>query len=314
MVETHMGNAAASPEHPAHARRTNQRQALRPMRFSATAPAFTAATYRASVRQTPRPTQPVAAIALVVTLFAAALFAFTGCTAQPAADSGTTDIPPSPYSQGTDAPEQSPSSPSGASSFAANLPDMQIAASIQPLSIQESGWWAKDGYVHYGITVHNPNDAAAANAVLRVTLYDAQDAEIGTYERTIALVCAGETIGFAGEAGNGLAPSRVEFNINGASTTWKDGETASNPFTIENFAEQDKLYFRYEITGNITNASNAYESTANLSVLLRDGSGAIVAGYTGSAYRIKAQRTKDFLVTLHSAPDHATAEVYAQPT
>ena len=48
-------------------------------------------------------------------------------------------------------------------------------------------------------------------------------------------------------------------------------------------------------------------------MLLRDDEGRIATGYTGSAYRIKAQRTKDFLVTRHSAPDHAKVEVYAQP-
>ena len=238
-----------------------------------------------------------------------------GCSSpSQATDEGTAGIPSTPYSQGTDAPETTPSSPSGASTFAAQLPDADAAAATaaQPLSIEETGWWAKDGYVHYGITVHNPNSIAAANAVVRVQLYDENDALQGTYENTIALVEAGQTVGFAGDAGDGLVPARVEFAIDDASVTWKDG-AATSPFAIESFDEQDKLYFRYEITGSIANVTDAYESTANLSVLLRDDAGNIVAGYTGSAYRIKAQRAKSFLVTLHSAPEHATTEVYAQP-
>ena len=87
--------------------------------------------------------------------------------------------------------------------------------------------------MHYGIAIHNPNALAAANTVVRVALYDVQDAEIGTYESTVALVCPGETIGFAGQAGNGLAPARVEFTLDSASTTWKESETASNPFAID---------------------------------------------------------------------------------
>ena len=70
-----------------------------------------------------------------------------------ATDEGTAGFPSTPSSQGADAPEQSPSSPSGASAFAANLPDADAAdaVSVQPLIIKETGWWAKDGYVHYGM-------------------------------------------------------------------------------------------------------------------------------------------------------------------
>ena len=49
-------------------------------------------------------------------------------------------------------------------------------------------------------------------------------------------------------------------------------------------------------------------------MLLFDEAGDIVAGYTGSAYRIKAGQTKNFLITLHSAPDHASTKVFMQPT
>lgn len=257
-------------------------------------------------------TRAVATLAALTCL----LFAFAGCAAAPASDEGVNGIPSTPYSQSADAPGQSPSSPQGASAFAANLPDAGAAAAqtAQPLVIEESGWWAKDGYVHYGLTVHNPNASmAAANATVCATLFDSEGTALGSYSSTLALVGAGEIVGFAGEADDGLVPARVEFAIAPESVTWKDGETASTPFVIESFEEQDKLYFRYEITGSISNVTDAYESTANLYVLLRDDAGSIVAGYTGSAYRIKAQRTKDFLITLHSAPDHASTEVYAQP-
>ena len=263
------------------------------------------------------PAAAAARIALALVAPACLLLLLASCTPPPASDEGTSGIPSTPYSQSVDAPGQSPSSPQGASTFAANLPNADAAAAqnAQPLIIAESGWWAKDGYVHYGLTVHNPNTStAAANTTVCATLFDDNGTALGSYSSTLALVGAGETVGFAGEAGDGLVPARVEFAIVPESTTWKNGEAASAPFTIESFDEQDKLYFRYEITGSISNVTDAYESTANLYVLLRDEAGSIVAGYTGSAYRIKAQRTKDFLITLHSAPDHASTEVYAQPT
>lgn len=160
--------------------------------------------------------------ALVLFRFAACLVAVTGCASQPmATDEGTAGFPSTPSSQGTDAPEQSPSSPSGASTFAANLPDADAAdaASAQPLIIEETGWWAKDGYVHYGITVRNPNSVAAANAVVQVTLFDEQGTVQGTWESAIGLAKAEQTVGFAGEAGDGLVPDRVEFAMDDNSVT-----------------------------------------------------------------------------------------------
>ena len=75
----------------------------------------------------------------------------------------------------------------------------------------ETGWWAKDGYVHYGITVRNPNSVAAANAVVQVTLFDEQGTVQGTWESAIGLVKAEQTVGFAGEAGDGLG--RIAWNL-----------------------------------------------------------------------------------------------------
>lgn len=112
----------------------------------------------------------------------------------------------------------------------------------------------------------------------------------------------------------GWSPARVEFTIDPDSATWKDGAAATAPYVVKSFDEQDKLYFRYEIDGTIVNDTDSYGSGANLHVLLFDEAGDIVAGYTGSAYRIEAGQTKSFLITLHSAPDHASTEVFAQPT
>ena len=187
-------------------------------------------------------------------------------------------------------------------------------ADAQPLAITETGWWAKDGFVHYGIMVENHNDdAVARGTTVHVTCYDADGAVTWEQDDEIALVGPGQTIGFAGDAGDGWQPARVEFSLNEGSTAWEPAEGFAEPFTIESFEDTDKLYFRYEVTGRIANHTGDYASTADLSIILRDDAGAIIAGYTGSAYRMKADRTKDFLVTLQSAPAHASCAVYAQP-
>lgn len=188
------------------------------------------------------------------------------------------------------------------------------SSTAQPVTLEESGWWAKDGYVHYGVTVANPNDdLGAANTALRVTLFDGNGEVASEQTDEIALVGPGARTGFAGTAGDGWAPAAVTFELVEGSTVWESAEDYQEPLLIENFEEEDKLYFRYEVTGQIANLTDDYLGTASLSILLRDDAGSIVAGYTGAAYRIKAGRTKDFLVTMHSAPDHAATEVYAQP-
>lgn len=189
----------------------------------------------------------------------------------------------------------------------------KIAAAAMPV-IAEEGWWAKDGYVHFGVMIENPNDDLAACAIkLTVHLTDKEGAEISTETFTVPVVGPGETIGFAQQTGTGLVPATATFTLDDKSIQWKAADDYEPAVTIDRFEEEDKLYFRYEVTGDITNHTADDLTDAHLSIILRNDDGKIIAGYHGAAYRIKPDRTKDFLVTLHSAPSHASLEVYAQP-
>lgn len=249
-------------------------------------------------------------IRLIWTLALTTTLILTGCTA----------ASPDPSQEGTDVSSPSASgdqnNPDDAAEKEADPPEETSvdAPDALPITITESGWWAKDSYAHYGVMVHNGNDSLAAiDTVIVATLYDQNGQELSESRATIALIGPGETIGFAGTAGDGWAPASVDLHIEEDSTHWQAAAGYAEPLKIEGYAEQDKLYFRYEITGTVTNCTDSYMSTVPLSILLRDESGAIIAGYTGEAYRLKENRTKDFLVTMHSAPEHATTEVYAQP-
>lgn len=183
-----------------------------------------------------------------------------------------------------------------------------------PIVLEESGWWAKDSYVHYGLKATNPNhDAYARNARVRVTLFDGAGGVIQEYEDEIAFIGPGETIGFAGECGTGLAPSSVSIEILEGSAEFYDASQYRPMFSLVGYEEQDKLYYRYEVTGSIENLTPSYVGTVRLSVLMLDEEGAIVAGYSGEAYKIKSGQVKDFLLTMNTAPDHASVEVWAQP-
>lgn len=189
------------------------------------------------------------------------------------------------------------------------------APDAQPLTLDAQGWWAMDSYVDYGIKVTNPNTAyTACNTQVQVTLYDESDQVAGTYTQTINEVGPGQTIGFAGEVGDGWAPARVDVALVPASTQWEDGASWTAPIAIDTCSEEDKLYFRYELSGDLTNHTDVYIANVGLSALLYDEDGNIVAGYPARAYKIKAGQTKSYLQTIDSAPSHARVELYAQVT
>lgn len=193
-------------------------------------------------------------------------------------------------------------------------PTVVDGADAAVVQVEELAWWAKDSYVHYGLTITNPNDdLAATDTQIHIVLYDENGDVICEEDDNIALIGPGETVGFAGEAGNGWTPTDVEITVDTDSTVWIEAGDWEDPFTVVSYEEEDKLYYRYEVSGQLCNNTDDYVSAVRLCILMRDETGAIVAGYTGEAYRIKSGQTKDFLLTMNTAPDHASVEVWAQP-
>lgn len=192
--------------------------------------------------------------------------------------------------------------------------DVQAASekSGEPVTISASGWWAKDCYIHYGVKLTNSNDDLIARDVtLSITAYDEAGNLLSQDQDTVSFIGPHSTIGFAGECGNGQKPDQVTIEVVGTSV-WQDAEGYTEPLFIASVEETDKGYYRYEYTGGVTNNTGTYVSTAPISILLEDEEGNIVAGYTGSTKRIKAGRTKDYQITINTAPDHAQVEVFAQ--
>jgi|GEM_PF-7119012 len=196
----------------------------------------------------------------------------------------------------------------------ATVDDYVEAPAASPVAIQKSGWWDKDSYVRYGIMVENPNnDLVACDTQVHVSLRNEEGAVVYESTDTIAEIAPGQTIGFAGISGDGWAPTTVDIELVTGSTKWRSADSYVEPLRIESMAEQNKLYFRYELTGQITNETPEYMGTVTLSAILFDDQGNIVAGYSGEAYKIKGGQTKSYLLTLHSAPDHASVQLFAQP-
>lgn len=197
-------------------------------------------------------------------------------------------------------------------SFVPQATDIAASETGEEVRIDASGWWAKDCYIHYGIKVTNPNDnLIARDVVVRITGYDEAGAVLSQDENTISFIGPASTTGFAGECGNGQKPANVEIEVVGTGI-WQEATGYTEPLLIASVEETDKGYYRYEYTGGVTNNTGTYVSTAPISILLEDEQGNIVAGYAGSTKRIKAGRTKDYQITINTAPDHTQVEVFAQ--
>ncbi len=169
--------------------------------------------------------------------------------------------------------------------------EVSVANTDGTVTLVKSGWWAKDGYIHYGLVVENTSTTLIARDVeVIVTSYDEDGALLSTDTALISLVGPGCQIGFAGEAGEGYKPTTVDITL-GEVTAWQDGTNYVEPLTVASVEEIDKGYMRYEFTGGITNNTGSYVSYAPICILLEDEDGNILAGYDGSTKRIKAGRT-----------------------
>lgn len=189
--------------------------------------------------------------------------------------------------------------------------EVAATATGEPISISASGWWAKDCYIHYGVKLtNNNNNLIARDVVLSITAYDEAGSLISEDQDTVSFIGPDSTIGFAGECGNGQKPHTVVIEVVKTSV-WQDAQGYTEPLLVASVTETDKGYYRYEYTGGVTNNTGTYVSTAPISILLEDEQGNIIAGYTGSTKRIKAGRTKDYQITINTAPDHAQVEVFA---
>ena len=189
--------------------------------------------------------------------------------------------------------------------------DVASTKTGREVTIVASGWWAKDSYIHYGVKVENPNpDLIARDVIIQVVSFDKHGTELSRDTEAISFVGPATVIGFAGECGNGQKPETVEITVLGT-TAWQDAEGYTDPLFVASVTEHDKGYYRYEYTGGITNCTGTYVSSVPICILLEDEDGNILAGYAGSTKRIKSDRTKDYQITINTAPDHAKVEVFA---
>ena len=208
----------------------------------------------------------------------------------------------------------------GANSSGASGGNSQKTTSAKPveLVLTESGYTTdSSGYVHYAVCLENTNaDKAAEFPVVTIVGKDGDGAIVFSDDWVIGKVLPGEKAYYASQAGNGTAAKTVEFSVATDSEKWKTADTyPAGVYSIENTNYIEGKYGMASFTGQITLTQDNEDFAAPMIVVvLRDGDGAIVGGY--STY-LSGKLTKDkptaFELRAHSLPEFASFEVYANP-
>lgn len=195
----------------------------------------------------------------------------------------------------------------------------ETKTSIEPLDLQviESGYAVdENGYVHYGIGIENPNTDYEVNSfMVTITGRDESGKIVFSDEQGMQFLLAGGKCYFGAQAGNGTAPSTVEFSV----------KVSHDFYWVENDKKSFEIYTIFnpnEVVGDWL-ASYTGELTANaewsdigsawISVIFRDESGQIVGGANSFTDISKEGETVPFEISVYTVPSHASYEIHAVP-
>lgn len=183
------------------------------------------------------------------------------------------------------------------------------------LTVVDSGWSVDDqGYVHYGIIIKNEGSQGALFPTIKVTGKDEGGNVVSSDEQTLMSLRPDQEVAWGGQAGNGTAPATVEFEPSVGSDNWQDSDANIDMFTIDGVSAQDSGYGTVNFVGEITSQlTDTDMDQVAVSIILRNGDGAIVGGYTGFANNLAAGATTSFDVLGYGVPPYADFEAWAQP-
>lgn len=187
------------------------------------------------------------------------------------------------------------------------------------LVITESGWSSdENGYTYYGLGIQNPNDGFEAQyPKITISGKDADGNILFAENQTLFIIFPNETVYFGFQAGNGVAPSSVEFSI--TDCQWVDSEgLPENLFNISETTETDSGYGIVSFAGNITcnadvdtDKAPQFGQTA-VTVILRNDSGQIIYGMSTFIDTPVKDVATPFEISAYSVPEHSSYEIYAQ--
>ncbi len=192
------------------------------------------------------------------------------------------------------------------------------SADVPELEIVESGWSVDDqGYVHYAVALRNPSSEQAVEfPAYTVTGRAADGSVLFSREQVLSAIGPGETIYWGDLAGTaGQPPATVEFVANEVEDYQLRAQAeGSASFSVSGVRPVSDGFGGVNFAGDVTcerDDGSRRGGDVALSVVLRDGSGAVVFGATGFASRPEPGESTSFEVVCGSVPAYASYEVHA---
>lgn len=195
--------------------------------------------------------------------------------------------------------------------------EQSVAAVPEDLQLIETGYTVDEsGYVQFAVGVRNPNkDFEAQRYILRIAGKDDAGKIVFSDDQMMNFLQPEGEDWFACTAGNGTAPSTVEFDLSIKDDNWVESDhVAEAVYTIENVSEIVGDYGNVSYTGEITaNKEWSDVGSAWVSAILRDDAGAIVGGCFTYVDVSKQGETVPFEIAAYDVPEHSSFEVNALP-
>lgn len=199
---------------------------------------------------------------------------------------------------------------------AKSMGNVAPTAETPELEIVESGWSVDaQGYVHYALELRNPGDVAVDYPGFTVTGRDETGAVLFSQDQVLSAIPAGGTVFWGDLAGNrGTPPAEVEFTPLEVQDYQVGMTSGGASFSVSGVRPVTDGLGGDKFVGEVTTVSDDGADFGNqvaLSLVLRDGSGAIVAGAAGFASRPSVGESTSFEIMAPDMPEYATYEVYA---
>ena len=185
------------------------------------------------------------------------------------------------------------------------------------LEIVESGWSiTRDGYVNYAFVLRNTSDSLAVRfPEIRITGKTAEGSVLFSTSQVLFAISAGETTAFASIAGNGTPPASLEITAVAPQSHNVLNRADAPAYAVSNTSVSPDSIGGVSFTGVVETmkaGSTDFNETA-LSVLLRDGKGTLVGGYSTFITQPDEGQSAPFEISsLGSCLNYASYEIVAQ--
>ena len=186
------------------------------------------------------------------------------------------------------------------------------------LEVAESGWFVKEsGYIYYAFALHNSSTEYYVDLPGVIITGRAEDGSIVfTETQVLSGVAPGETIYYGFSAGNGTPPASVEFAVDRPQEWAVDRFSGDAPvFSTTSVNAVPDGIGGVDFTGEVRSESgddDASRTMAAVSVILRNESGAMLAGATTFVSKPVEGEAVPFSVNMYDPPEYATVEAHVQ--